>query len=149
MKTGLLAFLALCSAVMAADLSRLCADRAAIERVYYNHRLGEKPTYEQTMPPALIERLVEEEQWKEAALKKVYGVEVTPAMLDAEVQRINNTTRAAEMPAEIKAALGNDTNRFARAVARPIVVERLLRERFDNDDALHAPQRREMEEVRE
>jgi len=28
-------------------------------------------------------------------------------------------------------------------------VERLLRERFDNDDALHAPQRREMEEVRE
>src|ERR1700690_3414245 len=101
------------------------------------------------MPRVLIERLVQEDQRKEAALKKFYGIEVTPAMLDAEVQRINATTRAPEVLAELKAALGNDTNRFARTVARPIVVERRLREKFDNDDALHAPQRREAERVRE
>jgi hypothetical protein len=69
-------------------------------------------------------------------------------MLDAEVQRINNTTRAPEILAEIKAALGNDATRFARAMAKPILVERLLRETFDNDDALHASQRHEMERVR-
>jgi hypothetical protein len=85
---------------------------------------------------------------KEAALKKAYGLEVTPALLDAEVERINTTTRAPEMLAEIKTALGNDGARFATRFAKPILVERLLREKFDNDDALHAPQRRQVERVR-
>lgn len=130
------------------DLPAVCADRAAIERVYYHHRLGDKPPFAQAMPPALLERLVKENLHKEAALQKVYGVEVTPAMLAAEVQRINTTTRAPDMLAELKAALGNDPARFAQTVARPIIVERLLRERFDNDDKLHATQRRQAEQAR-
>ena len=130
------------------NLAALCADRTAIERVYYNHRLGEKPPFEQVSPPSLIERLVKEDLRKESALKKVYGVEVTPAMLEAEVQRIDTTTRAPDVLAELKAALGNDPSRFARTVARPIVVERELRSRFDNDDQLHAAQRRQAEQTR-
>jgi hypothetical protein len=78
---------------------------------------------------------------KESALKRVYKVEVTTAMLDAEVKRIETTTRAPKILAAIKAALGNDDSRFANSFVKPIVVERLLRERFDNDDALHASQR--------
>ena len=128
--------------------SSAITDRAAVERVYYNHRLGEKPPFEQVLSPATLENLVRQDLHKEAVLKKAYGVEVTPAMLDAEVQRINTTTRAPDMLAEIKAALGNDPNRFARAMAKPILVERLLRAEFDNDDALHASQRHEMERVR-
>ena len=133
----------------AEDFASLCVSRAAIERVYYNHRLGQKPPFEQVSPPSLIERLVREDLRKEAALKRVYGVEITPGLLAAEVQRINTTTRAPETLAEIKTALGNDAATFADAFARPILVERLLRERFDNDDALHAPQRRDAERVRE
>jgi hypothetical protein len=129
------------------ESAALCSDRAAIERVYYQHRLGDKPPFEQALLRETIERLVRDDLRKEAVLKRTYGVEVTSAMLDAEVQRINATTRAPEMLAELKAALGNDTNRFARIIAQPIVVERLLRERF-NDDALHAAQRREAERVR-
>ena len=53
-----------------------------------------------------------------------------------------------EVLAELKAALGNDPARFARTVAKPIVVERLLRNRFENDDQLHAPQRHQVEQVR-
>ena len=64
------------------------------------------------------------------------------------MQRINTTTRAPEMLAEIKAALGNDPAKFAQAFAKPFLVERLLREKFDNDDALHAAQRQEAERVR-
>ena len=135
-------------AALAADLPSLCADHAAIERVYYNHRLGEKPPFEQVLPAATLENLVRQDLRKEAALKQAYGVEVTPALLDAEVQRINTTTRAPEVLAEIKAALGNDPARFARAMAKPILVERLLREHFDNDDTLHAPQRRRVEQTR-
>ena len=146
---GSLLLLACCSAARADDLSALVRDRLAVERVYYNHRLGQKPPFEQVSPPALIQWLVQDDLRKEAALKQVYGVEVTPALLDAEVQRINTTTRAPEMLAEIKAALGNDPARLTNVFTKPILVERLLREKFDNDDKLHAPQRREVEQVRE
>jgi hypothetical protein len=133
---------------LAADFTTLCADRAAIERVYYNHRLGTKPPFEETLPPATLEGLVRMEMNKEAALQKAYRVTITPAQLAAEVQRINTTTQAPEMLAEIKAALGHDPEKFANAFAKPILVERELRQRFDNDDALHAVTRRECENVR-
>jgi hypothetical protein len=136
------------AAALADDLAALVRDRAAIERVYYNHRLGQKPPFEQATPPALIERLVREDLRKEVTLRKVYGVAITPALLEAEVERINTTTRAPEMLAEIKVALGNDPAKFAQAFAKPFLVERLLREKFDNDDALHAAQRQQVEVVR-
>ena len=132
---------------LAADLPLLCADRAAIERVYYHHRFGEKPPFEQALPPATLENLIRQDLRKEAALKKVYGVTITATMLDAEAKRINTTTRAPGVLAEIKAALGNDPARFANSFAKPIVVERLLREKFNNDDALHLPERRQVEQM--
>lgn len=134
---------------LANDLTSLFADRAAIERVYYHHRLGEKHPFEQALPPATLENLVRQDLREEAALKRNYGVEVTPALLDSEVQRINSTTRAPEMLAEMKTALGNDPTRFANVFAKPILVERLLREKFDNDDNIHAPQRRQAEQTRQ
>lgn len=130
------------------DLAALCTDRAAIERVYHEHRTGTKPPFAQAMPAALLETLVRTDAKKEALLARAYAVKITEAMVTAEVQRIEATTRAPETLAEIKAALGNDPARFARAMARPTVVERLLRAKFDNDDALHAPQRRAAESAR-
>jgi hypothetical protein len=146
-----LALFALGSTLVAfpSELASLRADRAAVERVYYNHRLGEKASFEQALPTAMLDELVRQDLRKEAALKNTYRVEVTPAMLTAEVQRINTTTRAPDILAEIKAALDNDPARFADVFAKPILVERVLREKFDNDDALHAPQRRVVEKVRE
>ncbi|HEY5913395.1 MAG TPA: hypothetical protein VJA21_22640 [Verrucomicrobiae bacterium] len=140
--------LALCCAAQAGDFASLCAARAAIERVYYDHRLGTKPPFEQTLPPATLEALVRKDLKQETVLREHYGVALTPALLQAEVERINNTTRAPEMLAEIKAALGNDPLRFASVFAKPILVERLLRNRFENDDALHAPARRACEAIR-
>jgi hypothetical protein len=131
------------------DFAARCADRAAIERVFHEHRTGTKKPFEETMPPSQIEQLVKLDEHKEAVLRKACGVKITPAMVEAEVNRINATTRAPEMLAEIKAALGNDPARFACAMARPIVVEYTLRTRFENDDALHAPQRRKAEQARE
>ena len=101
------------------------------------------------MPGEMIEQLVRQDLHKEAVLRKVYGVEITPAMVAGEVERINTTTRAPEVLAEIKTALGADAARFATAMARPILVERELRRRFENDDKLHAAQRREAEQARE
>ena len=134
--------------ILATEFSTLCADRAAIERVYYQHRLGTKPPFEETLPRATLENLVRLDLKKEAALQKIYGVTITSAQLAGEIRRINTTTRAPDMLAEIKTALGNDPEKFANAFARPILVERELRQRFDNDDALHAATRRELEKVR-
>ncbi len=130
------------------DFAARCADRAAIERVYHAHRLGTKQPFEQAMPQALLEQVVRQDLRKEAVLRKVYGMEITPAMVAAEVERINTTTRAPEVLAEIKHALADDAARFAATMARPILVERELRQRFDNDDKLHAAQRREAELAR-
>ena len=138
----------LCSTVWAGDFTALCADRATIERIYQEHRTGAKLRFEQAVPAALLEKLVRADAKKEAVLERVYRGKITSPMVEAEVQRIDATTRAPEILAEIKAALGNDPARFARALARPIVVERTLRARFENDDALHAPQRRAAESVR-
>src|ERR1035441_7628736 len=143
----LLLLLVGCAAAQADDLAALVRDRAAIERVYYNHRLGQKPPFEQATPPTLIERLVREDLRKESALRKVYGVAITPALLEAEVERINTTTRAPDMLAEIKVALGNDPAKFAQAFAKTFLVERLLRDKFDNDEAFHAARRQEAERV--
>lgn len=145
---GVLAFLGLAMAVLAGDFAARSVDRAAIERVYYQHRLGDKPPFEQTLPPATLDSLVGQELRKEVALQRGYGVTITPALLAAEVQRINASTRAPNVLAEIKAALGHDPGRFANAFAKPFLVERLLREKFDTDDALHAPQRRQVEQKR-
>jgi hypothetical protein len=133
----------------ATDFTSLCADRMAIERVYYNHRLGEKAPFEETMPPSLVERLVRDDQHKEDVLEKVYQVEATAFLVEAEVQRINNTSRAPEVLAEIKRALGNDPDRFARAVARPLVVDRTLRRHFANDARLHEATRRQTSQLRD
>jgi hypothetical protein len=138
----------LCSA-KGSDFAALCADHAAIERVYYNHRLGTKSSFEETMPRALVEQLVRDELHKQAVLKKVYGVEISAAQLEMEEQRINATTRAPAVLAELKTALANDRARFARTVIAPIVVARELRSRFENDDQLHSPRRRHVEATRE
>lgn len=133
----------------AADLTSLISDRRAIEQVYHAHRLGTKPPFDEALPAPALERLVRDDLRKEFALQRVYGVSVTPALLIAEVQRIQTTTRAPEMLAEIKAALGQDPERFARAFAKPFLVDRLLRSRFENDDRLHATQRRLAETARQ
>ena len=117
-------------AASARDLASLCTDRTAVERIYYEHRLGNKPPFEKAQPAAEIEKIVKLDLKKEAVLKRVYKIGVTPAEVAEEVQRINSSTRAPDVLAEIKAALDQDPTRFAQTMARPLVVERKLRAQF-------------------
>jgi hypothetical protein len=141
---------ALAADIAAQDpITELVADRTAVERVYYDHRLGTKPPFEKALPAAEVARLVNADLHKEALLARVYHVEITSPQVEVDVKRIDLETRAPEMLAEIKTALGNDPARFARAVAKPIVVDRELRRRFENDDRLHNAQRKQVEAARE
>jgi len=68
---------------------------------------------------------------------------------DQRIAAVAYAIMAGNVLAEIKRALGDDTARFAATMARPILVERELRRRFDNDDNLHAAQRHKAELARE
>jgi hypothetical protein len=141
-------FALICGVARAANLDELIADRAAIERVYYRHRIGATEPFESAVPAADLRRLVERDLAREQALRSRYGEEINSNQIAAEATRIDKTTRAPATLAEIKAALGNDPARIDRSFVKPLLVERDLRSRFENDDAIHASVRRECETAR-
>jgi len=129
------------AAAFAVDLDTLCQWRAATERVSYERRLGIKQPFGEVFTAEKLEQLVAKDLHKEAVLKQTYGVQVTEEMLTAEVARIDRSTQAPEALAALKEALGNSDEAFALTVAKPIVVERLLRQQFTLDNKLHATER--------
>lgn len=131
-----------------ATMDQLIADRGAIERVYYSHRINVTEPFEQAVPATVLRQLVERNLAREEALHTRYSVNISSDQITAEIARIDRSTRAPDVLAEIKAALGNDLGRYAESFVKPIVVERELRNRFANDDEAHASVRRECELVR-
>jgi hypothetical protein len=99
MKPLYVALIVLCSTGQADDFAARCADRAAIERVCYERRLGEKPPFAETLPPATLEKLVRQDLRKATLLQRTYCAAIAPALLTAEVQRINTTTETLSGPA--------------------------------------------------
>ena len=95
-----------------------------------------------------LEQLVRTDMRKEQLLLRLYHTEISEAQVQAEITRIDQSTRAPEILRELKQALGNDSHRFARAVVRPMLVDTELRDRFANDDSLHLEMRRQLEGVR-
>lgn len=112
----------------------------AIERVYYEHRIwpqdnpGRKPPFEELMPEDVLRSKVEDSLRMNAALQERYGVTITGADLQAEIDRMARETQAPAMLNELFAALGNDPRLIAECLARPLLVDRLLRERFAADE---------------
>src|SRR5688572_2149634 len=111
-------------------LDKIRADRVAIERVYYRYRTGPKPPFEEVLPVELADRLVQKDRIAESTLLRVYGRRIDAAEIMEEVQRIDRSSRDPSKLAELKAALDNDSVRFANTVAKPLLVERELRNAF-------------------
>lgn len=148
LRVAILIWLCMVNMCPGEDLAALVADRTAIERVYYQHRLGSKPAFEQVLPPATITKLVEQESQKERVLAQVYHTQISTDQVATEIRRMENTSRAPEVLAELRRALDHDTHRFAQTVVRPLIVERELRARFENDDPLHQAERKQIEMAR-
>ena len=142
------AFLFAVVSTFAASVGELVDERLAVERVYYAKQVGAKAPFEQAVPRSVIEKRVQQELLKERVLKNVYRLEITPKLVAEEVARIERSTMAGGMLAEIKLALANNPERFARTVAKPLVVDRVLRARFDADATQQAGKRAEAEKLR-
>ncbi|TLD43135.1 MAG: hypothetical protein JETT_0570 [Candidatus Jettenia ecosi] len=71
------------------------------------------------------------------ALEVIWKQPVTGYQLQAELERMAETTRNPEMLRELWAALGNDPQIIAECLARPLLVERLIHDWYTFDERYH------------
>lgn len=100
-----------------------------IERVYYNHRMwpetnrGPKPPFEQMVPRSVSEQKVMD------SLKKSEALTITPKILQAEMNRMAETTQDPSMLRELFTVLDNNPFLIAEILARPALVDRMMQDK--------------------
>lgn len=122
--------------------------RSKLERIYHDSRLPPKKSFDEEFSSVVIQNLVAADIHKERVLEKLYAVKVTQEMLKEEIQRIERDTKDAATLTRIKTTLGPDGQGFAETVAKPIIVERLLRLKFYQDTVIHAKEREKAISIR-
>src|SRR5262245_14578999 len=123
------------------------AAQEAIERVYYAHQIGTTKPFEEAVPRAVLEEKVRTFLKKSVALDQVWHIRITGEMLRSEVERMARETRMPERLRELFDALKDDPLVVEECLARPILVNRLVREQFAFDTSLHESARREAEDL--
>ena len=108
------------------------AYQRAIEHVYWRHRIwpkdrpDPKPSLDEVMSQAQIEKKVEDYLRDSQALEDYWQRPITPDQLQAEMERMASNTKQPEVLRELFEALGNDPFVVAECLARPVVAERLV-----------------------
>ena len=106
------------------------AYQRAIEEVYWRHRiwpkenLNPKPSLDQVMSQAQLEKKVEDYLGNSQALEDYWQRPITAEQLQAEMDRMARDTKQPEVLQELFEALGNDPFVIAECLARPALVER-------------------------
>ena len=117
--------------------------RTAIEQVYWRHRTGtrgdaaSKISFEESVPPSVIQRNAEDTVLKSAALERFWGVTITDSQLQAELDRMAKNSKAPDVLAELLTALDNDPTKAAECLARPLLVDRLIQTYYSSDERFH------------
>jgi N-acetylneuraminic acid mutarotase len=113
--------------------------RTAVEEVYWAERIwpeansGPKPGLSEVVTPAGIAALVDESLAQSLALEQFWQAPITGAMLQAEVDRMAAASRQPAVLQALFATLDHDPVLVAECLARPLLAERLLHDRFEND----------------
>jgi hypothetical protein len=110
----------------------------AVERARYQFVLSAMRPFDEVYPRRVFEERARLLERKERALQNAFGISIDASQLAEEYVRIERSTRAPEQWETIKEALGNDRRRIEEIVCRPIVVDRVLRQKFDLDRTVHA-----------
>lgn len=125
------------------DLESRVAAQAAIERVYWSHRIwpagndGPKPAFDAVIPESALRAAVENSLLQSRALQEIWGRPIGVPELKAEIERMTATSRAPLVLQEIFAALGNDPVLVSETLARPILTDRLIRGAYASDPRFH------------
>ena len=117
------------------------AYQRAIEEVYWRHRIwpkerpDPKPSLDEVMPPAQLEKKVEDYLRNSRALEDYWQQPISAEQLQAEMERMAQHTKQPEVLRELFAALGNDPFVIAECLARPVLAERMAAERVGGSSA--------------
>ena len=114
----------------------------ALERVYWSHRSpSQEASFAQAVPRTVVRRRAEDAVLQTAALQRFWSVTVTPQQLQAELDRMAAQSQSPARLRELLAALDNDPGKAAECLARPLLVDRLVRTHYAHDPRLHADAR--------
>jgi hypothetical protein len=117
------------------------AYQRAIEEVRWRHRIwpkdnpGPKPPLEAVISKRELEQKVKDYLRKSQLVADQRGRPNTGSELQAEMDRMASHTKQPDVLRELFAALGNDSFVNAECLARPILVERTLRELMNCSEA--------------
>src|ERR1700730_6367379 len=119
------------------------AYQRAMEEVYWHHRIwpkerpDPKPSLDQVMPSAQLEKKVEDYLRNSEALEDYWQQPLSAEQLQAEMERMARHTKQPEVLRELFAALGKDPFVIAECLARPALSERLLTNFYAHDQRFH------------
>src|SRR5438067_2926449 len=108
------------------------AYQRAIEDVYWRHRIwpkdrpDPKPSLDEVMSQAQLEKKVTDYLRKSQALEDSWQRPLTAEQLQAEMDRMAQHTKQPDVLREQFEALGNDPAIIAECLARPVFAERLI-----------------------
>ena len=120
------------------------AYQRAIEEVYWRHRIwpkerpDPKPSLDEIIPPAQLEKKVMDSLRNSQALENYWQRPLTAEQLQAEMERMAQHTRQPEVLRELFKALGNDPFVIAECLAKPVLSERLVTNFYLYDQRFHA-----------
>ena len=115
------------------------AYQTAIEDVYWRHRIwpdtnpGPKPTLDNVMSQADIEKKVADYLRNSQVLEDYWHTPIPGNQLQAEMERMASHTKQPEVLQELFEALGNDPFVIAECLARPRLTERLTADALAQD----------------
>ena len=127
----------------ALTLADRVAYQRAIEEVYWRHRIwpkerpDPKPSLDEVMPSAQLERKVEDYLRNSEALEDYWKEPLSAEQLQAEMERMARHTKQPEVLRELFEALGNDPFVIAECLARPALSERLVTNLYAHDQRFH------------
>ena len=101
-----------------------------LHRIWPEENLTPKPHRSEILSDDQIRAKVEDSQRMASALKNIYDIEITEAMLQAELNRMARNTKDPEMLQEFFDALDNDSMTIAECLARPVLVEKKLYQNY-------------------
>lgn len=120
----------------------------AVERTRYRFVIGNTRPFDEVYPRSIFQKRVDREIAEERVLKNVFGLSVTPKLLDQELDRIEKSTKAPDQWEEIKKTLKNDRRLIEEVFCRPLLVDRALRAKFAFDQKIHASPHQKAREAR-
>jgi N-acetylneuraminic acid mutarotase len=131
--------------------SRVSCQRA-VEAVYARHRgvpadAARRLPVEPPLAQAVVRRKAEDAVRKSNALARWWNTEITPAQLQAELDRMAASSQSPEVLAELFAALGNDAQLAAECIARPLLADRLIQSSFAADERIHGALRQRAQQA--